>query len=838
MAPTPGIRSNKLPAAKGVAGQEIASMRTQTWQTFRVHGDSYATHVYTHSVNHRDAAGAWRPIDNTLCRSGGAWHNRANRYQLSIPQNLATGPLRITDGDAWIAFSPQGASGTSTTSGPQATFREAWPGVDLDYAATDDTVREALVVSDASAVTDYSFTLSMPTDFSPQLQPSGAILIKDAAGKSRFYVAPSTMVDAGGARRPVASKLQQVGGTWTLTLSPDRAWMGASKRSWPITIDPQISVTGSLSCVISHDDVNGDDASCGGDLVAGEFCDGGSCVPFNRVLSRFDVTIPAGSFVESAALGDADDVGSFDATAYQMLVPWNDTVSWTGPETGQAWSGLNPLDPSSGGGDGDYSTTPIADITPLVRDWVSGAQPNDGVLLKEGGDNGQSCERIPCYIDPYLEIQYAPTEDPDGPVQTTATGAYAAEYAISTAEASRRLTVQDRLSDLQEDLIGAIDPSDYAGMWVDNSDNGKIKVAIKSHYLVSLSSQTSAAEAVLEAHNFQDEVEFVSVRSSLNELDTALDYVDTTLATLISENKAVPSENLSTNSIDVDVDVDVDEANTATHTEDTSITDAMAEISYVDTSVFVVDASKLPGVSDACSSETNLFGEPLTVGLECDVPMRGGVTIGEDVAGAGTRCTAGFLAHGIGGVRYLMTAGHCTDEATDWQAWSSSHTNYFLGSTGPSHTQPVDVGGIVIDSNSNWFPMSSGHTVYVTANDPAVGPSTAHDESYNIRDVRHAVQWSWVCTTSARVLPAGEHTVCGEVETNRTTQGFVGGDTRRVILISGCQEQPGTSGAPMYKNHHALGIFDGKMYGDRCVSIYTDARDAEAASGLTINTGS
>jgi hypothetical protein len=86
-----GAASVVLPAAKADPGPEIARLRTRTSQTFAAEAGSYETRVSRESVNYRDGAGRWQPIDNTLRADGTVLRNGANRYQLSIPRALSSG---------------------------------------------------------------------------------------------------------------------------------------------------------------------------------------------------------------------------------------------------------------------------------------------------------------------------------------------------------------------------------------------------------------------------------------------------------------------------------------------------------------------------------------------------------------------------------------------------------------------------------------------------------------------------------------------------------------------------------------------------------------------------
>lgn len=148
-----------VPASAPDLGRDIASLRTRTTLTYRAQHGSFETHVYAESVNYRDETGAWRRIDNTLRPRGAVVTNGANRYTMTLPEKLESGAVRVADGSTWVVFEPRGVRPAPVeTAGSQASFRNAWPGVRLEYTATGDTVKEALVVHGPAYVRDSCST--------------------------------------------------------------------------------------------------------------------------------------------------------------------------------------------------------------------------------------------------------------------------------------------------------------------------------------------------------------------------------------------------------------------------------------------------------------------------------------------------------------------------------------------------------------------------------------------------------------------------------------------------------------------------------------------------------
>jgi hypothetical protein len=774
------IRPVRLPATSADPGPELAELRTRTSRTFAAKGGSFETRVFDESVNYRDSLGRWQPIDNRLKVDGDVLRNGANRYRLTVPRQLGSGEVRFSARDAWIAFAPRGAGSAARAAarGANARYAGAWPGVDLEYTATGDTVREALVLGSRAAVRDFSFTLRVPRGFVPVQQDTGAIAVRDADGAARLYVAPSTMVDAAGERRAVTSTLRASAEGWTLRLSPDRSWLGSAARRWPVTIDPDVTLPGALACSIENDELSGDSASCGGPLPVGDWCRATFCT-WHRALVRFDpaAALPPGAVLEFAALGNT--VAEPLPPAYQMTASWDENVSWLGWTDG--W-----------GAEGDYVTTPIGDITPLVRDWLSGAQPNYGVLFK------QDLSGDPQYIEPYLALQYSPTDDPDG-LQGQAASWYAARFGVSVTEAARRLRIQDRVSNVEDDLEAAIAAADFGGIWFDDVNGGRGKIGIETNQPVPPSSKTADALEVLEDHGLEDEVDFVAVPSSLDDLEAASDDLDTPLASLYDQGKIASSIRPQENAIHLL------KANSLTPAQEADLADAIAGVD-VTVNVQPVNEADVGGDDQDCSEPAN------SIFLGCTFPLRGG----QQIEAPDSTCTAGFNVIGKPGTakagkQYVLTAGHCIDgeENSVWKGLLPNGQLTNIGHSRDFQNGPHDYGLIEVESGSDWHAANPVGQIFVDQSNTN-GVPTQRDSQYRINDARLSPRKGprVVCLSSAKRLPdtgsPQRHTECGRI------QGFDGKHKKKKnqAEVEFCGVS-GASGGPVYKNHHAYGIWSG-----------------------------
>jgi hypothetical protein len=827
-----GIRAS-VPAALASRAGDIAELRTRTSQTFPAAGGSREIRVAQQSLNYRDAQGRWQPIDNTLRRDGDVVRNGANRYGLSVPATLGGGDVKVSNGDAWIGLAPRGAGASSKAAGASVRFANAWPGVELRYTATGDTVREALVMRTRGSVRDFSFNLHLPLGYRAQQDASGAVVIRDDKGARRFALTPSTLVDAQGMSTHTRSTLTRTLGGWVLTIEPDRAWLDQPERAWPVTVDPTITLGGDLACSIVFDEQVGNSASCGDPLPVGEACI--DLCKYNRVLAKFDLTdaLPAGGVVEFAGLdlqADPPDVG---IEARRVTAPWNANVDWYTRDGTTPWSS-SPSWPD-GGALGD--SVDITDFTALVKDWISGAVPNYGVLLLEGRDTFDLT-----YVNPELSIQYSLTDIDGGALDNVATGEYTSTDGISAAEARRRLKIQARLSNLADDLTDAIDEDDFGGIWFDDASGGRIKIGIKTNQQTPPHSKTADAEDLLDDHNLLDDSDFVAVQFTAGQLDDASDDLADQFGTLLAADKLHVGVDVSRNA------VIVEKANSLTPAETSSLNTAVAS-EPVTVIVELTDDVTLGAELQTCGRTEPPFSgwtsppHPQIVEddmraaiIGCDDPFRAGVGLlgwgMEDGHLRGSLCTAGFLTHHNpnDGFYYILTAGHCMREGIQnppsvWKSYDSNHNQINIGDPAAFGRVPIDAGIVKVDASSIFAQGATPLWVYVEDSE-----HTTYSETYPIHDVpvvtQHLVGTRACWTGAVRISTENAgHTNCGKV--SQVHDHSLGSSS--LIQVNNCSPG-GSSGGPLYRSFHAYGILvsgrrKGKI-GVPCRTWFTEVRVA------------
>jgi len=119
------------------------------------------------------------------------------------------------------------------------TYRDIFPGADLEYIVTPTKIKENIWVKEPQASYIYKFHLSLG-GLIPVPQEDGSIyLLKNAADTEPLFILQAPyMYDAAGVSS-TALKMD-LAADGTLTLSADAAWINAEGRAFPVVIDPTL----------------------------------------------------------------------------------------------------------------------------------------------------------------------------------------------------------------------------------------------------------------------------------------------------------------------------------------------------------------------------------------------------------------------------------------------------------------------------------------------------------------------------------------------------------------------------------------------------------------------
>jgi YD repeat-containing protein len=248
-----GAEWGALDRATTLAGRsELPALRTRFSRTYELADGTRELRVARTPVNHRDASGRWRPIDEVLRhRADGQVVSGAGALDATLPA-AADEPVRVEHGGHALEFALAGARDTPVRASKRsAVYRGARPQVDVTYEVDGTSLKETLLLRSADAAGTHSYDVHHPGLRARKLA-SGAIAFQDDGGRTAFSFAAPWMQDAAGAlSRAVRYEIRaQDGGRSTIAVVADRDWLDAPQRRFPVAVDPTVSAWPDGTCQI------------------------------------------------------------------------------------------------------------------------------------------------------------------------------------------------------------------------------------------------------------------------------------------------------------------------------------------------------------------------------------------------------------------------------------------------------------------------------------------------------------------------------------------------------------------------------------------------------------
>ncbi|HTT97801.1 MAG TPA: hypothetical protein VMF58_07095 [Rhizomicrobium sp.] len=394
----------------------------------------------------------------------------------------------------------------------------------------------------------------------------------------------------------------------------------------------------------------------------------------------------------------------------------------------------------------------------------------------------------------------AAAEAEDPPLQQLAAQSYAMKYPVGLEEATRRMVLQDRASGIDDDLTALLG-DDFAGMWFDSADRGRLKIGLTR----AGSARGTDITRLIARYALGEEAQTVPVRFSLAELTRKQDSIRESLAAVIRAGHALTSYNPRLNSVVIET------LNTLPAAEETLVRQAAAQEGVT---VHRTNATTLVGQTQSCIVNF------------CDPPLRGGRFM--------DGCTAGFMArHNVNTNHILvLTAGHCIahrglssvwatrDEAQVWHNIGAGYGYTYAGAPGR------DAGVIFVNPAGFWG--SPGPVPRVVVKD---SPLTTYDPNYKIKKDSGSTLGQWLCYTGGRT---GTH--CAEV--SDLGSDFVTEENtvlKNLGELDICESLPGDSGSPIYKAKKAHGLLIGGIDSTfHCLTAFQGVRGAQAGLNISI----
>jgi hypothetical protein len=344
-------------------------------------GTSHTAVVTSGPSNYLDETGTWKPIKPALDKKLSGWTNTAGPFEISLPERLTPAtPVRFSLPEGSLSFLPDSADvmvkakEKSTT----VTYAKILPDTDLVYTSAYEGLREEIVLTKPKASPSVSFSV---TGAGLDLQPDGSGGLNVLSGTDQVAsIPPPVAWDASGVNGDVSYSLQPLGpSVWRLTVALDPSWYAEASRTFPVTIDPVVTVFS------SHDSyINGNTNF--GHLSWMTVSDPGMLGGGSESLVSFDLS----GFAPDPQIHDARlRVWAQDASSstpqpvelHDVTSAWDEVTVTSANRPGRgvlrataSGTGANHVPPEQAWYDWD--------ISELAGEWLSGTRANHGVYLR------------------------------------------------------------------------------------------------------------------------------------------------------------------------------------------------------------------------------------------------------------------------------------------------------------------------------------------------------------------------------------------------------------------------------------------------------------------------
>lgn len=393
---------------------ELPGQRSAMSNTYALPDGSRETVVYQSPVNYRAEDGDWKPIDEDLRdqSDGTGLTNGANSFDLSFPEQMGDGAVRLDTGRDWVSSELLGAAtAPAVVDGASATYALGGRGVAFELTSISSGVKETIELADPSQPRVFKFRLRTSSGVVPAITDSGSIVFESEEGGGIIAEAPAPFMEDS-AHEPALShdvryELSPDGpGQWTLTVNADSGWLSDPQRVWPVRVDPtMVTVTPSLDCQISKNESTSGTTygppSCSTSLYNEDrvsyarSAGAAGVTSVRRALMRFDLSsIPKAAAVSAASLAlyHSNEYETLPETVrlYALMQDWNGSATWLKRTSEANWNTPGGY-VSSEGAEVQSSTYGKAQqwwtfggegMRRLASRWVSGLLANNGLQVR------------------------------------------------------------------------------------------------------------------------------------------------------------------------------------------------------------------------------------------------------------------------------------------------------------------------------------------------------------------------------------------------------------------------------------------------------------------------
>ncbi|WP_155358491.1 DNRLRE domain-containing protein [Acrocarpospora macrocephala] len=352
-------------------------------------GKTFTTELSAGPVRVRQG-NAWVAVDTTLVAAGGVLKPKAALAEVEFSAGGAGVFARMTRPDKSVfALEWPGVLPKPQVKGNVATYVDAaGPGADLVVTALSAGFRHDVVLRTRPAA-GVEYRLPVQAEGLNLRASEAGLALVDAAGKTAASAPKPVMWDASvaGGRRGKVGKIDtrvvEENGRQVLVLRPDAAFLADPATRYPVTVDPTTTLPVVSDTWISSYGVDGAGQQAGDWLWVGTYNNVGS-LGVERAYLMFNTAAIAGANVSSATLtlqrkaSDGCGDSASGIRVQRITAAWNPgTITWANkPATTTAGEQIAR----------DFATCPTPGLmswnaTAFAQAWASGTA-NNGLMLR------------------------------------------------------------------------------------------------------------------------------------------------------------------------------------------------------------------------------------------------------------------------------------------------------------------------------------------------------------------------------------------------------------------------------------------------------------------------
>jgi len=230
--------------------KELLENRTENSKTYLNEDGTKTSVIFFQTIHVKDSEGKFIEIDSSLVEIAGKGNKYAYKNKTGLFDVYFTGKegkqasYKVQKGNISIEISPEDAiNGDMIVEGSQVFYSTNKVGIGYLYTVHELGVKEDIIVS--SYREDLEFTYEMDVNGPAEVvEQDGTILITDKkTGENVFALSAPYMEDAQGTlSNSIELRLEQNGGSYSITLIPDDQWLKDAARAYPVKIDPSATI--------------------------------------------------------------------------------------------------------------------------------------------------------------------------------------------------------------------------------------------------------------------------------------------------------------------------------------------------------------------------------------------------------------------------------------------------------------------------------------------------------------------------------------------------------------------------------------------------------------------